>query len=244
MVYKTVEERIDMKYVWYMMRVLGKVVVKVYPYLVVTLPHVILAYALRRYANNAVFNYVLQNGLHLPRLMERKPKLDGDVYRLYPTKKLATEGYIKYRKISKVEYWLVLWGLWIWSDSDSNHDITDAHMARNNIAERYPKWVQDRMSTEANECVDELYGNRFELGDARTNVSFWKYPLIGVWWAMRNTSYNYNYMFEEIAEHDENNFYWRGKKWHFGYIPYSNSKRKGRLVYFTEDYDKVEVQDA
>lgn len=26
---------------------------------------------------------------------------------------------------------------------------------------------------------------------------------------------------------------------HWGFIPYSNSARKGRLVYFSEDYKKV-----
>jgi len=27
--------------------------------------------------------------------------------------------------------------------------------------------------------------------------------------------------------------------WHFGYIPYSNPSRKGRMVWFTEDIDKI-----
>ena len=29
---------------------------------------------------------------------------------------------------------------------------------------------------------------------------------------------------------------------YFGYIPYSNSSRKGRLVWFTEDYDKLDKE--
>lgn len=45
-----------------------------------------------------------------------------------------------------------------------------------------------------------------------------------------------------IQEVDKNNFYIKLPKlgWHFGYIPYSNSVRKGRLVYFSEDIDKID----
>ena len=47
---------------------------------------------------------------------------------------------------------------------------------------------------------------------------------------------------EEIRENDKNFFYVKLPKlgWHFGYIPHSNSVRKGRLVYFSEDIDKID----
>ena len=64
-------------------------------------------------------------------------------------------------------------------------------------------------------------------------------------WICRNTFYNANYMFEEIRETDKNNFYIKFTKlgWHFGYMPYTNSTRKGRMVYFSEDYDKLDKKD-
>lgn len=61
-------------------------------------------------------------------------------------------------------------------------------------------------------------------------------------WICRNTFYNANYMFEEIRENSKYNFYIKLPKFgiHFGYIPYSNSTRKGRMVWFREDYDKLD----
>ena len=51
-------------------------------------------------------------------------------------------------------------------------------------------------------------------------------------------------MFEEIREHNKYNFYIKFQKigWHFGFIPYSNSTRKGRLCFFREDLDKIDKE--
>lgn len=144
----------------------------------------------------------------------------------YPTNiskksfKLKNDGYIKYKKVSFLEYCLALF-IWIWFDDDSNYDTHDG--------------------VETNENIDKPFGNTFDLGDLRG-----QYPIVDskktFYWICRNTFYNANYMFEEIREDDKNNFYIKLPwiKWHFGFIPYTNSTRKGRLVYFSEDYDKLD----
>ena len=53
-------------------------------------------------------------------------------------------------------------------------------------------------------------------------------------------------MFEEIREDDKNFFFKVIKIFGFttiwGYIPYENSTRKGRLVFWQEDLDKIDKE--
>lgn len=113
--------------------------------------------------------------------------------------------------------------IWVWFDDDSNYDTHD----------RKPEVETDV----------KPFGNTFDLGDMRAN-----YPVTNLQrtflWVTRNTFYNFNYMFEEVRENDKNFFYVQFPKlgWHFGYIPYTNSKRCGRLVYFSEDFDKLDIK--
>ncbi|WNL27973.1 hypothetical protein QUR76_06990 [Arcobacter cryaerophilus gv. pseudocryaerophilus] len=180
----------------------------------------------RAYARNRVYNYVLQNNVYLKRLEDKNYVLENGVY--YPLNlskkdyKLRDKGYIKYKKVSKLEYFLALF-IWIWFDDDSNYDTHDG--------------------SEIEETILKPFGNTWDLGDLRG-----KYPIVGMkktfFWICRNTFYNANYLFEEIRENDKNFFYIQFSKigWHFGYIPYSNSTRKGRLVYFSEDFDKLDKE--
>ena len=114
--------------------------------------------------------------------------------------------------------------IWVWFDDDSNYDTHDG--------------------SESLETLDKPFGNTFDLGDLRA-----EYPIVDGMktfrWICRNTFYNFNYMFEEIRENSKYNFYIKFPKlkWHFGYIHYSNSTRKGRMVWFSEDYDKLDKKD-
>ena len=136
--------------------------------------------------------------------------------------KLRDKGYIKYKKVSKIEYFLALF-IWIWFDDDSNYDTHDG--------------------IETEETIDKPFGNTWDLGDLRA-----EYPIVDGMktfkWICRNTFYNANYLFEEIRENDKNNFFKVIKIFSFttiwGYIPYTNSTRKGRMVYFIEDLDKID----
>lgn len=181
---------------------------------------------LRGYARNRVYNYVLENDIYLPRLIERDWQLDNKVY--YPiniSKKdflLKNDGYIKYKKVSKLEYYFALC-IWVWFDDDSNFDTHDGK----------PK----------EETFDAPFGTTWDLGDLRAD-----YPVTDFkktfYWIQRNSFYNFNYMFEEIRENDPNNFFKVinifGLKTVWGYIPYSNSKRRGRMVFLREDYDRID----
>jgi len=201
-----------MKYIRYITILVWKILAKA-----IGLVWYYVAVLFRGYSRNVVYNYVLQNNIHLPRLFERKPSgVVNDKYLLTNIRDTEEQGYIKYRKINAIEYYLVLFLLWGWVDDDSNYDTHDGTKAEN----------------------PELWGNAFDLGDARADkpIFDWKRSSL---WNIRNTAYNFNYMFEEIAEDSPYNFYIRYKNWHFGYIPYTNSVRKGRMVWFSEDIDKV-----
>ena len=170
---------------------------------------------------------MLQNNVYLKRLEERDYKLSGFGYAItkasHKNFRLNGLGFIEYKKVSFLEYCLALF-IWVWFDDDSNYDTHDGN--------------------ETLETLDKPFGNTFDLGDLRA-----EYPIVDGMktfkWICRNTFYNANYMFEEIRENSKYNFYiqFPKLKWHFGFIPYSNSTRKGRMVYFSEDYDKLDKKD-
>ena len=99
---------------------------------------------------------------------------------------------IKYRKISKIEYYIAR-SLWKWVDDDSNHDT---------------------MSGKDRTAEGMVYGNAFDLGDARAEYPQfeWKESFD---WFLRNTGYNSNYMDEECAENDPKYFYYLTKREHW-----------------------------
>ena len=211
-----------MKYLRFILILVLKLVGKI-----IGVPMFYLLLPFRAYARNRVYNYVLQNNVYLKRLEEREYKLSGFGYAITKAShkkfRLNGLGFIEYKKVSFLEYCLALF-IWVWFDDDSNYDTHDGN--------------------ESEETIIKPFGNTFDLGDLRA-----EYPIIdGIKtfkWICRNTFYNANYMFEEIRENDKNNFYiqFPKLKWHFGYIPYSNSTRKGRMVWFTEDYDKLDKKD-
>ena len=212
-----------MKYLRYILILVFKLVGKV-----IGVPIFYLLLYFRAYARNRVYNYMLQNNIYLKRLEDRAYKLDNGVY--YPTNiskknfKLKNDGYIKYKKVSFLEYCLALF-IWVWFDDDSNYDTHDGVVSE--------------------ETIIKPFGNAFDLGDLRA-----EYPIINGMktfkWVLRNSYYNANYMLEEIREDSKYNFFKVIKIFGFttiwGYIPYSNSTRKGRLCWFREDYDKIDKE--
>ena len=208
-----------MKYLRYVFILILKLVGKV-----IGVPVFYLLLPFRAYARNRVYNYVLQNNVYLKRLEEREYKLSGFGYAITKAShkkfRLNGLGFIEYKKVSFLEYCLALF-IWVWFDDDSNYDTHDG--------------------IETNETLDKPFGNTWDLGDLRS-----KYPIVNGMktfrWICRNTFYNYNYMFEEIRENSKYNFYIKLPKLgiHFGYIPYSNLTRKGRMVWFREDLDKID----
>ena len=208
-----------MKYLRYILILVLSLVGKI-----IGVPMFYLLLPFRAYARNRVYNYVLQNNVYLKRLEEREYKLSGFGYAITKAShkkfRLNGLGFIEYKKVSFLEYCFALF-IWVWFDDDSNYDTHDGN--------------------ESLETLDKPFGNTFDLGDLRA-----EYPIVDGMktfrWICRNTFYNHNYMFEEIRENSKYNFYIKLPKLgiHFGYIPYSNLTRKGRMVWFREDLDKID----
>lgn len=203
-------------------------------------------YLTRRYNTNVVFNYCLQNNVHLPRLSEIGWYYDKetDCY----LNNIEPKGYIKYRKISKIEF-VFAFLLWLWVDSDSENDTTDQDVIMDRVISReiykwFPNFIVSIVKKEKEKAVKKGFiGKAWTFGDARTSEWYW---ISSILWTLRNTAYGWNYLLEEIAEDSKYNFYKQikifGFRTHWGFIPYSNSTRKGRLVYWTEDLDKIDKE--
>lgn len=145
----------------------------------------------RRYANNIVFNYVLQNGVYLKRLRERF--ITSIYITPYPlvisgweieSDHCQAKGFINYRKVSWLEYQLVYWLIWGFLDSDANDDTFDygrvEELRKSKFLAFFLKGAKRNQ-----------YGNAFDLGDARkSNYHFFA----SLFWNTRNTAQNFLYM--------------------------------------------------
>jgi len=157
----------------------------------------------RAYARSVVYNYVLENNKtnQLSRLWQRDPKefqFEGHGYwRLHDiVHNVGKNGYIKYRKVNKFQFWFILITVWIWLDDDSNHDTTDLGYIES-------WYTGERKNSRGAPLVRKLigntkygpvFGNSFDLGDIRA-----EHPYFNFWctffWNLRNLSMNYQYMF-------------------------------------------------
>lgn len=142
----------------------------------------------RKYARNTVYNYVLQNDIYLKRLLERPIlPLENGQYYINPYHG-TNGGYIKYRKISLVEYQLVYWLIWGWLDDDANYDTFDQGYVDTILNNERMKWFPKQL---LKGCEGKQFGNSFDLGDKRSKeFHFWGSTL----WNIRNTAYNFKYM--------------------------------------------------
>ncbi len=142
----------------------------------------------RRYANNVVFNYVLQNGIYLKRLREREIEyINGEFGKFYIIRQYhdTQGGFIEYRKVSWLEYQLVFWFIWGFLDADTNDDTFD--VGRVEELRKDSKVWKFLLKG----ATRKQYGNSFDLGDAREdNFHFFA----TMFWNTRNTAQNFLYM--------------------------------------------------
>lgn len=141
----------------------------------------------RKYARNVVYNYVLQNGIYLKRLLERP--IDTTTTAYTPYKILPYHGtkggFIEYRKVSKLEYLLVYWFIWGFLDDDTNDDTFDIGRVEE-LRKESKVWAFFLKGAKRNQ-----YGNSFDLGDNRLpNFHFFA----TLFWNNRNTAQNFLYM--------------------------------------------------
>ena len=178
-----------------------------------TLIWILLTYRFRAYARNVVYNYVLQhelNGLDgrkkwLGRLWERLPvktiaSLDtkrGWILQGHLVHPIKRFGFLEYRKVSKLEFYLVVWLIWGWLDDDSNQDTTDiphCDQVAHDWKQWWKPWILIAVPFIRNLPKDIVYGNSFDLGDVRG-----KHPYFNFWatwvWNFRNTAMNFKYLF-------------------------------------------------
>lgn len=150
----------------------------------------------RFYARNVVYNYVLQNGIYLQRLLERPIVDEGNCYTIQAYHN-TTGGWIKKRKVSWLEYKLVYWLIWGWLDDDSNEDT----FSWGQVEDLRLEWTWFHNATI--NLIKPKYGNSFDLGDVRAI-----YPAFNFWattaWTWRNTAYNFRYMQWEKHCNDKN----------------------------------------
>ena len=160
----------------------------------------------RAYARSVVYNYVLQNDLPLKRLRERSPLIDkaswltmdggwslADIHGLASHHKLR--GFIKYREVTKLQFYLVVFFIWGWLDDDSNQDTTDTGYIKTLLSGERKSW--HRIFNPALRKIDldsVVYGNAFDLGDVRAEHPFFNWAATFVW-ADRNSAMNFQYFF-------------------------------------------------
>lgn len=199
----------------------------------------IIAYKCRSFSRSIIYSYTLDNNIYLPRLTENGVNKVGNVW------KIGKTGEVQDKKVSWFEYQFVYWFLWGWVDDACDRDTVPIGYGEDILEGKhfswFPTWLLNIIKKEQKYLANSLAGESFHLGDKRTKIYV---PILSTLWMFRNLAYNFNYSMEEIREDDKNNFYIKlpKLKWHFGYIPYSNSVRKGRLVYFSEDYDKLDEE--
>lgn len=172
----------------------------------------------RFYARNTVYNYVLQNDIKLKRLLERRPVWVPNENRWVLTATRPTshlEGYIQYRKVSRLEYMLVVLLIWGWLDDDSNHDTYDyGHIRRHKLENT---WQWKLLGKWFDMSEPHPFGNSWELADARRYIPLFNWVAVLIW-NSRNTAYNFAYLWETTAN-KRRVFYWN--KWgiELGYAP-------------------------
>ncbi len=206
-----------MKYLEYILILIWHVLSKLigYVYFFAVVPF-------RRYANNVVFNYVLQNGIYLKRLREREIEyINGEFYKFYIIRPYheTKGGTINYRKVSWLEYQLVFWFIWGFLDADANDDTFDIERVKELRKESklYAFLLQG--------CQRKQYGNAFDLGDCRgDNFHFFA----SLFWNTRNTAQNFLYMqFQKQTQPFLHTIF--GHKWGWDL---SEDGKSYQLVYF------------
>ena len=188
-----------MKYLYWFM-ILGFVVLRriIFPFIYIAIP-------MRDYLRNTVYNYHLNNGIMLKRLLERKPEQseDGKYWILNGGSHSSTKGLVERKNVNGLEYYMIL-PLWLLLDDDCDEDTYDKGFNQTIINGERKKWMPEFIKSELRKAVDlanmnPVKGNSFDLGDIRT-----QYPLYEFWsvllWTLRNPAYNFNYKFHQMCD--------------------------------------------
>lgn len=153
----------------------------------------------RAYARSVVQNYALQQKyVPIRRLRERFPIIIDNGWMLRDVHNVGSNGYVSYRKVSKLEFWLVVFLLWGWLDDDSNEDTYDAGHCKRYTEGDLKNTIMGKLFRKQllKAIEDGVYGNTFDLGDLRAETPNFNFIAVLIW-NTRNTAYNFWYLFGE-----------------------------------------------
>ncbi len=176
----------------------------------VLFPIVFVAIPFRKYLRNTVYNYHLNNDIKLKRLYERNPVLtrcqlaiNHKCWILDGGSHSSCRGLIERRYVSRMEYVFAL-SLWLFLDDDCNEDTYDKGFNETIINGERKAWMPEFIVKRMRQAVDKanmtnVKGNSFDLGDVRDEYPLFEFWSV-FWWTLRNTAYNFNYKFNQIAD--------------------------------------------
>jgi len=153
----------------------------------------------RAEARSVVYNYWLQKGEDWKRLRESRPTKskmdDASGWYLHSKDHPWIKGFIKYRAVTKRQYWWWLITVWIWLDDAANYDTTDKGLIESIVSGNRKNdlvgWLYaDKLR---HICFDAVaFGNYLDLGDLRSEDPFYNSVAAKVW-NNRNTAMNLEY---------------------------------------------------
>jgi len=133
----------------------------------------------------------------LGRLWERNPTMAQEHgWMLNDIHGTGRNGYIAKRNVNTFMFYIIVFLIYGWLDSDSNEDTTDkGHIQR--IIDNPGKWdIWGRLFRRWLKPVDTVYGNTFDLGDIRAEYPYFHWANTAVW-NCRNTAMNFKYLWYE-----------------------------------------------
>ena len=181
-----------------------------------------LAVPFRKYARNVVQSYALQYGIKLKRLMERHPYKAANPFgwQLQNVHNVPGGGFIEYRKVSTIKFYIVLFLIWGWLDDDANQDTFDAghnqHFIDGKFKDTWQAKLWRKSLIKANQSAAGKFGNTFDLGDWRGDQPLFNFPSALIW-NTRNTAQNFGYLLETTCN-KKRIFLHKLWKWEFGYV--------------------------
>lgn len=175
----------------------------------------------RAYSRSIVYNYVLNNKLHLKRLKERTFKDRGDYWEIITSHEgVIFSGYLTKLDVSWIEFQFAYWFIWGWVDDDSNYDTCDLGFIEGVLnGDHHKPRILKKYRIELEEAVTQMktgvFGNTFDLGDLRAENPM-LLPVASMLWLWRNTAYNFKYM---QYESDKQYFHFTLFNYKFGWFP-------------------------
>ncbi|HKK06534.1 MAG TPA: hypothetical protein VKA50_11880 [Gammaproteobacteria bacterium] len=165
---------------------------------------VFVATPFRAYARSVVYNYVLQREKRqwLSRLWQRQPNwsfyINGWVMTGHVFGHLRPDetGFVRLRRVSALEFYLVVFFIWGWLDDDSMEDTTSRDYIETLLTGSRKDSLMARLFRpllKRAKLKRVPSGNAFDLGDARAKSPYFN-VVTTLFWNTRNSAMNFQYL--------------------------------------------------